>query len=319
MGPASELPGNRELAAKYPAWKGPLVPRLGNVDVTLPQREILKQITDPTTYIQQAIGSHERNGNVGGFKVVNLGPYGFSIVMDRVTDPSGQMKQVEPVLDTLVTFPEADRTLGETILLLSQAAAAAGKIPFGVGGPGSESFFERTHVQIGATKEPARTVLAKALRSLGYVSYSWNLNTLPGGISILTVRQVSVEVIDARGNVGLQPLTLAPPVAIAHNLNASEPVYRPGGPEGATAPKCTSAEPMYTGQARKAHVQGYVAMDVVIKKDGTVELKKIIAKLGYGLDEEAEKTLKLWKCEAGQINGHPVAVQTRIQIEFRLQ
>jgi hypothetical protein len=203
---AADLPGNRELAARFPKWKGPLVPRMGSVDLSIPTGEYLKKITDPTVYIQEAIDSHEQNNNDGRFKVINLGSYGFSVVMDQMADKSGQIKTVEPVLDTLVSFPEKERTLGETIGLVSRAVAASGKTQFGGGGPGSEDFFERTHVKIGAQNEPARLVIARALRIPGHEQLSWTLSTLPGGISFLTVRQVHIEVSDNVGVISLRSI-----------------------------------------------------------------------------------------------------------------
>jgi hypothetical protein len=209
MVPASELPGNRELATRFPAWKGPLVPRLGTVELSIPPSVILKQIADPTEFIHQAIDSHQMNRNVGGFKLVKVGSDGFSIVMDKVADNSGKISAVIPALDIPVSFPEKERSLGETIGLISQAVKAAGKQPFGVGGPGSESFFERTMVKIGAQNETARNVLARALRIPGSPVLSWDLSTLPGGISILAVRTVSVEAIDSTGRPVLQPVIAA--------------------------------------------------------------------------------------------------------------
>jgi len=204
---AADLPGNRATVAKFPEWKGPLVPRLGVVELTVPPREILEKISDPTKYIQEAIDSHQGNHNPGGFKVLNLGAYGFSIVMNAVADKLGQFKPLEAPLDVLVSFPEKDRSLGETLELVSKAVAAAGRTPFGIGTPGSESYFETTQVRIGAQNEPARNVIAKALRAPGQNMRSWNLHTLPGGFFILGVRAVEVEVVDEIGNTKLKSLT----------------------------------------------------------------------------------------------------------------
>jgi len=77
-------------------------------------------------------------------------------------------------------------------------------------------------------------------------------------------------------------------------------------------------EPNYSDDARKAHIQGMVVLEAVIQKDGSVESNRVLQGLGYGLDEEARKVLSKWKCTPTKVNGQPVAVQLKIQINFRL-
>jgi TonB family protein len=93
-----------------------------------------------------------------------------------------------------------------------------------------------------------------------------------------------------------------------------------GGKTGrASAPTCpVQPEPNYTDEARGAHIQGTVVLDAIIQKDGTIDVNKVERSLGYGLDAEAEKVLKKWKCNPGKLNGQPVAVQLQIVINFHL-
>jgi hypothetical protein len=214
---ASELPANKEAAAKNPEWRGPLVPRLGTLDLSIPSLAVLRQIANPTEFIQQAFDSRRSNKNTGNFKVVNLGEYGVSIVMDGLADSSGQMKSVVPALDTLVSFPEMDRSIVETIALISKAVESQNGKGFGFGGPGGVSYFESTRAKIGANNEPARNVLARALKSPGQPRMSWTLSsisiagnpargTIPISGTILIPRNCDVEVTDSTGNQKLQPL-----------------------------------------------------------------------------------------------------------------
>ena len=95
--------------------------------------------------------------------------------------------------------------------------------------------------------------------------------------------------------------------------------YRVGGTGGATAPTCpVQPEPNYSDDARKAHIQGTVVLDSIIQKDGTIDVNKVERSLGYGLDDEAKKVLKRWKCNPGKVNGQAVAVQLQIVINFHL-
>jgi TonB family protein len=78
-------------------------------------------------------------------------------------------------------------------------------------------------------------------------------------------------------------------------------VFRVGGAGGASAPTCpVQPEPNYSDDARKAHIQGTVVLDSIIQKDGTIDVTGVSRSLGYGLDDEAKKVLKKWKCTPGK-------------------
>jgi TonB family protein len=96
-------------------------------------------------------------------------------------------------------------------------------------------------------------------------------------------------------------------------------VFRVGGAGGASAPTCpVQPEPNYSDDARKAHIQGTVVLDSIIQKDGTIDVTGVSRSLGYGLDDEAKKVLKKWKCNPGKREGQAVAVQLQIVINFHL-
>jgi len=96
-------------------------------------------------------------------------------------------------------------------------------------------------------------------------------------------------------------------------------VFKVGGAGGASAPVCTvMPEPTYSDDARKAHIQGTVVLDSIIQKDGNIDVTGVSRALGYGLDEEAKKILKKWKCNPGKKDGQAVAVQLQIFINFHL-
>lgn len=93
--------------------------------------------------------------------------------------------------------------------------------------------------------------------------------------------------------------------------------YRVG--DGVTAPVLiTRPTPDYTDEARKARIAGVVAIQAVVRKNGSLGSAKVIRKLGYGLDEAALNTItRNWKFKPGMLNGAPVDVQTDIEIVFR--
>jgi TonB family protein len=95
-------------------------------------------------------------------------------------------------------------------------------------------------------------------------------------------------------------------------------VYRVGG--GVTPPTVLyRVEPTYSEEARKAKYQGVVVLSAIVRKDGTIEILKVIRGLGLGLDENAISALKQWRFRPGMRNGVPVDVALNIEVNFSLR
>jgi TonB family protein len=87
--------------------------------------------------------------------------------------------------------------------------------------------------------------------------------------------------------------------------SAPRPTYRP--------------EPGYTPAARKAKIEGEVALSIVIDAQGNVtEVKQTSDPLGEGLDERAAATVRTWKFEPARRDGVPVAVKSLVKVTFKL-
>jgi protein TonB len=94
--------------------------------------------------------------------------------------------------------------------------------------------------------------------------------------------------------------------------------FRVGG--GVTPPTILSrVEPQYSEEARKARYQGTVVLEAVVKKDGTVDILRVVRSLGFGLDENAIQALKQWRFKPGMRNGIPVDVALNIEVNFNLR
>jgi TonB family protein len=78
-------------------------------------------------------------------------------------------------------------------------------------------------------------------------------------------------------------------------------------------------EPQYTGQARDAHFQGTVVLEALIRKDGSVDILRVVQSAGYGLDESATEALKQWVFRPGMKSGEPVDVAINIEVNFNLK
>jgi periplasmic protein TonB len=95
-------------------------------------------------------------------------------------------------------------------------------------------------------------------------------------------------------------------------------IFRVGG--GVSAPTVVSrVEPQYSEEARKARYQGTVILEAIVRRDGTVDIQRVVRSLGFGLDENAIQALKQWKFRPGMRNGIPVDVSLNIEVNFNLR
>jgi len=93
--------------------------------------------------------------------------------------------------------------------------------------------------------------------------------------------------------------------------------YRPG--RGVTPPRpIYSPDPEFSEEARKAKYQGICTLMIVVATDGRPTNIRVVNSLGMGLDEKAIETVKTWRFEPGQKDGHPVPVEMAVEVDFRL-
>jgi TonB family protein len=75
-------------------------------------------------------------------------------------------------------------------------------------------------------------------------------------------------------------------------------------------------DPVYPAEARKENLQGIIALDIVIARDGSVVSMEAL----NGPDELARAAmdaLRWWKFEPYRVNGEPVTVETTFAVEFK--
>jgi len=69
----------------------------------------------------------------------------------------------------------------------------------------------------------------------------------------------------------------------------------------------------------KAESQGTVVLAIVVSTEGKVSDARVIkSDVGLGLDEEALKHVKTWKFKPKMVNGKPVAVLMRVEVNYHL-
>ena len=96
--------------------------------------------------------------------------------------------------------------------------------------------------------------------------------------------------------------------------------YRPGN--GVTQPRLLrEVKPNYTAEAMRAKIQGVVWLEAVVLENGSVGQVRVIRSLDptFGLDLEAERTVKKWVFAPGTRLGQPVPVLIEIEMSFTLR
>ena len=167
---ASDLPSNVGITSPNQTTR---VPKGGTISITVSPASRANIVATA----QNAIDTHRRNKNPGEFKIVRFGDEEYSIVADFAEDARGTIVRQNNPLDQRISFPEADRTLTETLELIYRSAGTAAHSTIVRVAPSPSKSLDR--VILGARNEVARDVLARALRRPGQVKRMWSLRYDP--------------------------------------------------------------------------------------------------------------------------------------------
>ncbi len=74
----------------------------------------------------------------------------------------------------------------------------------------------------------------------------------------------------------------------------------------------------FSEEARKAKYQGICVLALVVDAQGRPTNIRVTSSLGMGLDEKAIEAAKKYRFEPGTKNGHPVAVEIALEVDFHL-
>ena len=77
-------------------------------------------------------------------------------------------------------------------------------------------------------------------------------------------------------------------------------------------------EPKYTREARRAGVQGIVALKILLLPDGKIDRVRVVRRLPYGLTENASLAACEIKFKPAMKAGQPVAQWAQLEYGFRL-
>lgn len=94
-------------------------------------------------------------------------------------------------------------------------------------------------------------------------------------------------------------------------------IYNVGG--GVSAPTVLhSVQPEFTEQARQANYQGSVQIQLIVDAQGNPQNVHVTRHAGMGLDEKAIEAVRQYKFKPAMFQGHPVAVQIIVNVDFHL-
>src|SRR6476620_312472 len=102
-------------------------------------------------------------------------------------------------------------------------------------------------------------------------------------------------------------------------------LWIPGGQElpasGIVPPRVVKAvKADYTKEARDAHIEGTVVVEVLVSTDGMPTNVRVVESLDskYGLDLEAIRVSRLWRFAPATRRGQPIEQAIRLEHAFRL-
>src|SRR5271165_2921704 len=75
-------------------------------------------------------------------------------------------------------------------------------------------------------------------------------------------------------------------------------------------------EPVYPAEARRANLEGVIALDIVVGRDGSVVSMHALNGPD-ALVRAAMDALRWWKFEPYRVNGEPAVVETTVAVEFK--
>lgn len=94
-------------------------------------------------------------------------------------------------------------------------------------------------------------------------------------------------------------------------------LMRVGG--GVSHPQVIYApDPEFSDEARRAKYQGICMVSVIVDARGNPQNVHVVRALGMGLDEKAVEAVKRYKFRPAMYQGHAVAVEIQVQVDFHI-
>jgi TonB family protein len=192
----------------------------------------------------------------------------------------------------------ASRGTGQTAAVATGGFGGSAPSPRGTGTPTAAV---ATGGFAGNTAAPIRGIGSATgpVTTGGFGNTTGSPRGVPGGTGTGEVQTSGFE--RARAVAPAQTPTAAPTRPIDTPV---EIIYKP--------------TPEYTDEARSAHIQGTVTLELEFGANGDIRVLRLMRGLGHGLDEAAERAAKRIRFKPAQSDGRAVDSRAKVQITFQL-
>jgi len=104
----------------------------------------------------------------------------------------------------------------------------------------------------------------------------------------------------------------------AKDSSETDKVYHPGD-DGLTPPRAIyTVDPTYDDASRRAKLNGYAVLTLVVTRDGTPKEIRITKSLSPSLDKRSIEAVSKWRFSPATKDGKPVAVEIQVQTTLKL-
>ena len=142
--------------------------------------------------------------------------------------------------------------------------------------------------------------------------------------AILAVRHLRLQPATKNG----EPVDVAVDIPVDFRLDDARENHPVNQPSFIRQLACTSVkppqpvlriQPEYTEIAKRDRVVGVVSLDVVVRKDGAVDVSRVAESLDHGLDWAAVDAVSRWIFTPRLCDGAPLETPLKLEVNFNLR
>jgi TonB family protein len=118
-----------------------------------------------------------------------------------------------------------------------------------------------------------------------------------------------------------EPAAKPKPSPTAFATAETSPPHQPGTARQPTSEPLEilyKPRPAYTAEARRAHIEGDIILEVLFTGSGTLRVLRTVRGLGYGLEQNAIDAASKIRFRPAREDGHPVDTVATVRITFQI-
>lgn len=135
--------------------------RVGKFTSSYTEYPDMSQAPAQESVLKKIIADYNASENAGKYELLRLGDGSYDVVPSSVTDSDDLEKRVQPILDTIISIPEQERSVFETIETIFDALTTKTGKKIILFTPSSNDLMKRA--TIGGESVSARSLVTRAL------------------------------------------------------------------------------------------------------------------------------------------------------------